>query len=299
MENSADLTAQKYFVPAKRSILRSLKIRGRKLIFRNSTHSPYLSMDSLANLADYYVFGKNGLEALDEVKAKISKIIFVNSDQIEKIDFKYFPNLKVVLAGNADRNFESIPDVPPSVNLLLLMACSINTTKVKTLPVGLENKRNGRYTVNEIFFRSIQNQEFKPKVLVPPMSNTNPIRGSAITEALKLNKIYDVQTEYLYEKKYLSLIKKYKFVLCLEGNCFESHRIWETLYLGVFPVMFRTKWSKGLEDLKLPIYYIDKLSDITPEKLLNFWDINKSFNPKNSPTLWLDYWKKLINDNLS
>ena len=294
MENSSEKHSKEIFIPAKRSVVRSLLIRTKQFIYRDKAYGSHISIDSFAQLADYHVYGRSGQEALDKSKSVNSRILFVNSDRFNQIDFVNFPKLKVVISGNSDTNFDKNLNMPTNIKLFLLQNCSISTKNIKTLPIGLENKRTGRYSNLNHFTVKINREKFNPKILVPPMSNTNPIRSIAVTRALELPEIYDVKTSYLHEKEYFKLIKNYQFLLCLEGNGYENHRIWEALYLGIFPVLLRTKWSATLDYLKLPILLIDDLSKITHEELYKFWSANLKFNPDATPQLWLNYWKDLI-----
>jgi len=283
------------FISADRSIYRSISIRKRKLLNCNKSYTSYLSIDGLSEIADYYVFGKSGKGLLSNRKASKTKVLFVNSDLLEKVDFDLFPQLKVIISGNSDHNFDYSPSVPSRVNLVLLQNCSVISDKIKPLPIGLENKRTGRYDATKIFNDSNALKfNFIPKILVPPMSDTNTLRSLEISRSSKLPKYFDVQTQYLYESEYFNLIGKYNFLLCLEGNGYDTHRIWEALYLRIFPVMLRTKWSTSLESLNLPILFIEDLSEITENKLSEFWLANSEFNPTTTPQLWLDYWHELV-----
>jgi hypothetical protein len=222
----------------------------------------------------------------------------VNSDRLNQLDFNLFPNLKVVMAGNSDHNFYNKPKVPNNIELLLLQNCAVSDKIMKTLPIGLENKSTGRYSSLRHFSQSISKEVFNPKILVPPMSDTNPIRQTVIKDAEKFPKIFDINTQYLHEKQYFDLIKKYQFLLCLEGNGFENHRIWESLYLGIFPVMLKSDWSLSLKYLKLPILLVDEISEITEEMLQKFWQKNLDFNPESKSELWTRYWEDLIASHL-
>lgn len=253
-------------------------------------------MDTFKNLSDYIVFGSSGKEKINLDKALRSKVIFVNSDRFEDVNFNFFPKVKVIISGNTDRNFVKLPETPQTVKLMLLQNCTISNDKVKTVPVGIENKRNGRYIASQIFRKPINRNRFEPKILVPPMSNTNPIRSKLINLAASLPELFDVSLNYLHEKQYFNLIKKYQFILCPEGNGFESHRIWESLYLGIFPVMLKTTWSETLGYLDLPILLVDDLRQITRENLFSFWTMNFTFNPKKTPALSVEYWSNLINE---
>ncbi len=298
MENSSEEHSKELFIPAKRSVARNLCIRTRQFIYRNKAYRSHISIDSFAQLADYHVYGRSGLDALNKKKSEKAQILFVNSDRFNQINFAKFPSLKVVISGNSDTNFDKDLNMPRDIKLFLLQNCSLSAKNIKTLPIGLENKSTGRYSNLKHFSAQIKKEKFNSKILVPPMSNTNPIRSLAITTCLDIPEIYDVQIGYLHEKEYFNLIKNYQFILCLEGNGFENHRIWEALYLGLFPVLLRTKWSATLDYLNLPILLIDDLSEIKYSDLYEFWLANLNFNPNFAPQLWLNYWEELINSHV-
>lgn len=280
-------------------MLRSGRIRVNQLVHKKSQYKSHLSSDSFAKLADYHVFGRTGNESLERKIAFHSRVVFVNSDRFDQLDFNLFPNLKVVMAGNSDHNFYHKPKVPNNIELLLLQNCAVADKIIKTLPIGLENKRTGRYSSLRYFSQSISKEVLNPKILVPPMSDTNLIRRVVIKEAEKFPEIFEVKTQYLHEREYFNSIKKYQFLLCLEGNGFENHRIWESLYLGIFPVMLKSDWSLSLDYLRLPILLVDEISEITREMLQKFWQTNLDFKPEFKPELWMGYWEDLIESHLS
>lgn len=59
--------------------------------------------------------------------ARQAKSLFVNSHELELVDFDLFPELKVLIAGNSDRHFDYLPDLPKVIRLLLVQNCSIES----------------------------------------------------------------------------------------------------------------------------------------------------------------------------
>ena len=94
--------------------------------------------------------------------------------------------------------------------------------------------------------------------------------------------------------EYFNNLGNYKFVICPNGNGPDTHRIWEALYCGSFPI---TKTHVGLSFKNLPIISFDNFDDLSIEKLTAESN-KKEFNTE---TLNLEYWNQLIktNDNLS
>jgi len=88
-------------------------------------------------------------------------------------------------------------------------------------------------------------------------------------------------------------VKKHKFVLCPEGNGTDTHRTWETLYVGSIPIEKRNINNSFYQDL--PICFVDSLSEIN-EDFLNY-EFDRIKNTKwNLDKLNFSYWKdKIIN----
>jgi hypothetical protein len=129
------------------------------------------------------------------------------------------------------------------------------------------------------------------------MAPSNPIRQTFVRDIQDSSGVFDLFTDYVDEQTYFNLVSKYKFILCLEGNGFENHRVWETLYRNAFPVMISTTWSLSLRNLNLPIFYIKNPSDCSTERLRDFLHKNQNFLAKDNEVLWMDYWKALIRRN--
>jgi hypothetical protein len=280
-----------------KKLINRVKIKVKKFFLKNSTNSPFISGDSIADCTDYYVFGKWNSEPLDLAKLSQAKSIFVSSHNLLKLFDEHFSaiNASVLVTGNSDKNFEEPLNLPSSISLWLSQNNAIeNDLRIFPLPIGLENKRLGRSGI-ESLHRIHKEFPVIDKILVPPMSPTNLIRNIVINHALNNPKLFDTKTKYLAEKKYFKLTRQYKFIFCCEGNGFENHRIWEILYQNSFPVMLQSKWSEKLKVLKLPILFVAKLEQLNQEMLLNFLEENKHFDSRSTPQLWVDFWQDLIN----
>ena len=55
---------------------------------------------------------------------------------------------------------------------------------------------------------------------------------------------------------YLANLRKVNFVLCPEGNGLDTHRLWETLYMGGVPVVTASMYLNSLY-YQLPIVILD------------------------------------------
>lgn len=281
-------------------IRRSLEIRFRQLIYRASTNTPYLSGDSISVLTDYIVGGFSGNEKISREMVTRAKSIFVRGELLMPFLKEYGDAItaKVLVSGNSDKNFEQHILLPESIKLWLCQNNAVGgDSRILTLPIGLENLRLGR-TGQTKYHKFILRDKIRGSVLVPPMSPTNEIRSRVIQQLREPRTVFDVSTTLLNEKSYFELVRKYQFILCCEGNGFDTHRLWETLYQGSFPVVLRTKWSSTLESLKLPILFVNDLEDVNHDILREFWMQHAGFDPTISSCLWIPYWENLINETV-
>ena len=243
------------------------------------------------------MYGRGGNQSLNLKRLAKASSIFVNGDRLyDFLDEVNGFNLNelTLITGNSDFNFTDPVDLP---NAIKVWFCQNNGMPKKdsvfTLPIGIENLRLGRLGLRKWYKPRYQNA-ISDKILVPPMSPTNSFRFVAVEYASKHPNLFDVFTNYVHEREYFMLTRSYKFVLCCEGNGFENHRIWETLYQGSFPVMVKSTWSLSLQYLNLPIMFVDSLNDLTQEGLVKFSKANRDFNPQDHNQLWIPFWSKLI-----
>lgn len=275
-------------------------VKLRQVVHASRTNSPRLSGDSFASLVDYHAYGQSGQEAVDVQLLAQARSIFVNADRLVHLltGHRGVINAKVLVTGNSDTNWNRPPLLPQSILLWLAQNCALTNPVARTLPIGIENLRLGGRGLPH-YYRKLGRPGVPTAVFVPPMSNSNPIRAQIVSEALQRPDIFIVRTRYLRTPAYFQLAKNFRFVLCLEGNGYDNHRIWETLYFGNFPVLLSTPWSRSLEHLGLPILFVDSLGDITSERLSEFNRQHRDFEPASVETLWIPYWKALIDANVA
>ena len=91
-------------------------------------------------------------------------------------------------------------------------------------------------------------------------------------------------------------IKSSKFVLCPRGNGIDTHRIWESLYMGSIPIVIYENAHQLFTDL--PILFINDWDEITYDLLNNkYEEINSQ--TWNYDKLKIDYWEKFIIEKIS
>lgn len=100
--------------------------------------------------------------------------------------------------------------------------------------------------------------------------------------------IYNAQSRL----KFLREIRNSKFVICPRGNGIDTHRLWETLYMGSIPIVLRHIALDDFDDL--PILFIDHWDQITEEFLECEYNRIIQRTDWNYDKLRLGYWIRQI-----
>ena len=96
-------------------------------------------------------------------------------------------------------------------------------------------------------------------------------------------------------EKYLRNIKSSKFVLCPRGNGIDTHRLWETLYMGSIPIVKYENAHELFTDL--PILFINDWNEIN-ENFLNEKYIEINNKKWNLEKLKISYWTNFIKEKI-
>jgi hypothetical protein len=271
----------------------------RQILNFGRTSYPFLSGDAFRSLANFSISTRQDFNTNSD-----AKVVFINSDLAKELT-KASNNLssaRVLIVGNGDSNF------PNPVNLLqgfkLILCQNLigpSDSRLQHLPIGLENRRLGKSGMPSYFKHlSHENRGARiSKVLVPPMSPTNPQRSKFQEQMNGLpSECIEVYKEYLSAPRYFKLVRNYRFVLCLEGNGYDTHRIWESLYLETFPVVLDSPWSTELRRMGIPVLVVEELAQLTPDILKQFLLNHQDFCSLSTPQLWMPYWESKINKYL-
>jgi len=171
--------------------------------------------------------------------------------------------------------------------------------KLESIPIGLENKiwyphlNKGE----KILKKSKEEKKYKNLLYISHNIKTNPLERTEPYEIFK-NEFW-VTINYgvngINFDDYLHNLHSHKFVLCPEGNGTDTHRTWETLYVGSIPIEKRN--LNNIFYIDLPICFVDKWSDITEEFLNQEYE---RINSKkwNLQKLDFNYWISKIKNNL-
>lgn len=171
--------------------------------------------------------------------------------------------------------------------------------RITSIPIGLENsmwfKEIGKE--EKILKKRKEEKNYTNLMYVCHNIRTNPIER---TEPYQLfnntnwSTIEHGTNGYNFEN-YLNKIHSHKFVLCPDGNGIDTHRVWETLYVGSIPIQKRNINNKFYENL--PICYVNNWVDINEEFLKKEYEkiINTDWNLEK---LDFNYWENKIKNEI-
>jgi hypothetical protein len=176
----------------------------------------------------------------------------------------------VVISHNGDNNIDSSYIIPDNVIKWYAQNVNIKDPKIESIPIGLQNNRwlkqdNKKVIIVEQLKKPRQNTNL---VYLNCDVNTNPSKRKILYMLFdKKPWVTSVKGRNGFNvKDYFKNLYDHKFVLCPEGNGIDTHRIWETLYVGSIPIIKRNINSQYYTDL--PICFVDRWEDITESFLI-------------------------------
>ena len=163
---------------------------------------------------------------------------------------------------------------------------SIISDKTEGLPLGLESKYWGRTNFDII---QNYNKKNKNKLLYLNFSlQTNPKRSEIMNSLLKKG---FTKNNNLSWNEYVQDLSEHKFSISPKGNGIDCHRHWESLYLGVIPIIEKSTHMSFFNDL--PILFVDNYDIITNDYLNKKYEEFK-LKKFNLNKLDLNYWNEKI-----
>lgn len=216
---------------------------------------------------------------IDEEKPYIDitkkpKTIFLKTDWIELFKNKVLPKIDYtfkLITHNADRSaISGNLDLLEDSRLIKWYGMNTDTkhTKLQTIPIGIANEK-WPHGDKDVLLKVINENNVKKNFVYSNFDiTTNYNKRNDIVNLLKRNtyQYIDFETNKLSFESYISKLSTYKFTISPPGNSIDCHRIWESVYLGVIPIVEK---HLALEYFtELPILFVNSFNDIN-EDLLN------------------------------
>ena len=232
-------------------------------------------------------------------KVKEGDIIYTHTFYAKQLfDVLKKLNRKVrVITHNSDVNIDFSP--PDCVYKWFSQNVNVFHDKLDAIPIGLENERwFPELRKKEKMLAKLQEpRKYKNLVYMNHNARTNPTKREFLYDFFKDKPwvTIDRGTNGKGFDEYIDNIYNHKFVICPQGNGLDTHRRWETLYMGSIPIELR-----GIDSMDfwaLSFFRVRKWEEVT-EELLNAYF--KDFEYKRMICLWnkkmltFEYWKNKI-----
>lgn len=261
---------------------------------RNS--NPYISGDAFSDMADF-VFNPPKWRNFNGRKSiSTAEVIFCKSEELSLLFELYGDQIKakVIITGNSDFEFHEVPkNIPASVRAMFLQNSFISDNKfIFTIPIGVENFRLG-VNGNPKFIRPKNKKGGNSaRILFGPLSATHPDRELVIDRFSALDARWALLTSRLSPREYDQIASTYTYIAAVRGNGVDTHRLWESLYRGLTPVVIRDDWWRSLEHLYTQVAVISDWTYSELDKIiLNRIQVESA---QSCETLWMPFWKNQI-----
>ena len=206
-------------------------------------------------------------------------------------------NQFIIFTGEEDTPIDDKIQLPNNVLRVYAVNALFNNDRIIPFPIGLQRQigendnrlevMKKMIEVNEIF-KDNANISDEPKKLlyincgIERNPEREPLRKFETNEWCTTR--FDKDSKFFpYDRynEFLSELLDHKFVACPKGHGYDTHRIWETLYMRRVPVMlYEDYFERLLKDY--PVVFIDNWNDIT-EPFLK--EINAGFQYQQAQTM--------------
>lgn len=261
-----------------------------------------------------YINGNNFLDFADfaidfdhrELSTQLYKknaIIYCKTDFLDLL-FNYIKlsNRKYILIthmsdyGIDKMRFNKAPD---SIKLWFAQNAIHNDSKLLPVPLGLENhkgKSKGKFTNHDWFVKYAPMLRDKNKEMTL-YCNWNPDTNREVRTPI-INQIKESGLNYVHEsgltfEEYCTNMAKHQFVICPPGNGADTHRLWEALYLGCYPI---TLTNRIYQFYDLPILQVDKWEDLNEDLLIEHMEKWGDRDPDEYEQLKMSWWENHIKE---
>lgn len=201
----------------------------------------------------------------------------------------------VIITHNSDVNVN--PSFKPPQNVLKWYSQNVDVVddRIESIPIGLENDRwFKKINKKEVMLRKLKEQR-KIKNLVYMNHNIKTNMNERLHPYQLLRDKSWVTTDMHVNgedfNNYIDNVYNHKYVICPRGNGMDTHRFWETLYMGSIPIVRKdiNNWFY----CDMPVLYVNDWDEVTLDALDDMYMMlnNGEWNIRK---LTFEYWKNKI-----
>jgi hypothetical protein len=178
------------------------------------------------------------------------------------------------VSHNSDENLVDCPHVQSILDCPRLIQwfgqnVGYQHEKLHLIPIGFANQmwKHGNLSLfeNATFLSLLENNVKSKRIYFQFNIQTNFTQRKVCYDQLihKLDWL-----ECIDHVDNLKRLREYQFCICPEGNGYDTHRLWEALYLKVVPIVVKNPFTTILQ-YHLPILVLEKWEDLD-ETILDY-----------------------------
>lgn len=218
----------------------------------------------------------------------------------------------VLISGNSDFRHDG-PDVQwvldniPYVKYIYAQNLNYSCDNVYQVPLGITNvtncargaKHGQNWSQNPKHANKLSNMFDDNSVPVKLTYanfriSTNTDERQRCASTCRIAPFLTLETHGTNLEHYIKQCRDHKMIVCPEGNGIDTHRIWETLYLGRVPIVKKHVALSQFADL--PIVWVDHWKELlNPDLLIDKYEQVKD-NSKDK--IYAEYWMDHIKNNI-
>ena len=261
---------------------------------------PLTSGDTFRKYADH-IFDET--KTINPKKVKNNDVVFLCTHFKEtyfkeyhnKINAKY-----ILITHNSDLPIENddLRYMDEKIKHWFAMKLNVKMNEnISPLPAGLENLRYLHNGIVKNFIKTYKREkqfEKNNKILCSFKEGTNKAERVPLLNIAKKNKSIDIKN-FSNNLEYLSELASYKYNLCPDGNYFESHRLWETLFFENIPILKKNTVNINFVNLGIPLVLLEDWEELNEKNIETYLEskiLNKFEDPRKF--IFFDFWKDRI-----
>ncbi len=208
----------------------------------------------------------------------------------------YFKNEFILVSHNEDNNIttEYTPIVEnPLVKHWYAQNVMMHHPKLTSIPIGVANEMWPHGNLSKIVAACNDqgNKTKKIDFLFNFSLWTNQRARNACKDTLEKKGLKFLQQ--LPFDYYLQFLASSRFSICPEGNGIDCHRVWESLYMGVIPIMLRSVFTEKVAE-QFPCILFNTWDDFDGQYCISQYHILKEQLDNVKEKLKISYFKNMI-----
>jgi hypothetical protein len=257
---------------------------------------PFVSGDGFRFFADA-VFDEED-SSLDPLSVKEGNTIFVKLDRMEPFFREIHPRIPhryILITHNGDDDapgaFRSFLDDPKLIAWFTQNLVGDAHPKLHPIPIGIANRYWGHGNA-EMVQKAIDQKSDKKEHLLYfnlTIQNYYPERWEVFQRLGRAP--FCFRTHKKRFDQYLVDVSESQFVASPRGNGLDTHRLWEALYMGSYPIVKSSSLDPLYEGL--PVLVVQDWAEVTESYLKEKYEEMRGRSYDFSK-LSMEYWEKLI-----